>query len=1232
MRTMRPKRFWIFALITLVAGLALASSGYADWDPLFRTSQYYSEGMNAADYRFGAPFGLAVADFDGNGKPDVVTGNTLGGYDVLLHTTDPRNHQMFPPALRYSAGPGIPVLDVATADFNFDNRADLVLLRAADFVHTTVSVHRSPGFTPSQAYFVTGARKVVTGDVNYDGRPDVIMGGWVGPVDEIGVTVMLGMPGDTLSPPVAYVGPSSTDWTTDPHDMALADATGDGVLDVILTITTAALQPSFFIMKGTVTGTFSAAIGPIATASTPHGVAVGNFNGDTFPDVVVACPNSSQVQVFFGTGGGAFQAPVNHFLPIVASAVCLGDVDADGRLDIVVVTKEPALTVGSVGVIRNTGLGTFAAPVTYSGLPGVGEAALADMDADGRLDIVAAMYGGDGNARTHAVGLLRNDGNGGFRGGISGVEVNAPTGEAVGDFNRDGIPDLAIATASGVSLALGLGNGTFGSPTAFTGPANAVQLFPVDLDRNGTLDLILNLGGGSSYCSNNGSGTLAFGGMPGVTGGGAVAVFDMNRDGLLDILTYSGTNFTACINTSVVIGGNILLNFVARPSFSAGGDVNGLVVGDWNRDGIPDFATAGPVMQTFQGVGNGDFQLPTWFQAGRLYNAICAADFNRDGILDIAARETTQNVSSSEFSTRGIDVFEGAANGTFTRVRSLGTLEQRGWLLSAWDANRDGLPDLLSSSVSEAINGAYPQASVEVLLNANANDFGQRVGYALGAFPPVNSLNPAPNRRIATGDVNRDGVPDILPAVLGGSSRVIHTVLATPPPRGTGLMDPLLFSTLDFPICLAAGDLNRDGKPDVVTATNSAGPAVAVMLGSGNGALGSSTTLPQSYASQCVALADLNRDGILDIATSIANQTPRISTMLGAGDGTFGARNDYFMFAGLDFEIGDMNRDGIPDVVTSVQNSGQDSVLVLLGNGSGGFTASTKVAVGTTIYELDLADLNRDGYTDVVLAASSIKVVYGGPGNALSAPVTLAAPLTTCQVLCVADFNRDGLLDIAAGNSNTYYIVWGNAATPFATWASTVLPLIAYDMKAGEAAADGVPYLYVTTILDQIKVVSVSPAGALAEVASAAAGPTPNRLALADFNRDGALDAATTGSASALVSVNLHGIQLVTGVDASARAPEVAPAHLRQNYPNPFNPRTTIRYSLPRAERVALRVFDVRGRLVATLRDGVEPAGESVIEWDGRDRQGRGIPSGVYLYRLTTGSGETVSRRMVVVK
>ena len=88
---------------------------------------------------------------------------------------------------------------------------------------------------------------------------------------------------------------------------------------------------------------------------------------------------------------------------------------------------------------------------------------------------------------------------------------------------------------------------------------------------------------------------------------------------------------------------------------------------------------------------------------------------------------------------------------------------------------------------------------------------------------------------------------------------------------------------------------------------------------------------------------------------------------------------------------------------------------------------------------------------------------------------------------------------------------------------------------------------------------------------------------------------------------------------------------LDQNYPNPFNPSTTIRYALPEQARVSLTVYDILGRRVRTLVDGIEPPGEHGTDWDGRTDAGQAAASGVYIYRLTAGSLAT-TRRMLLLR
>ena len=88
---------------------------------------------------------------------------------------------------------------------------------------------------------------------------------------------------------------------------------------------------------------------------------------------------------------------------------------------------------------------------------------------------------------------------------------------------------------------------------------------------------------------------------------------------------------------------------------------------------------------------------------------------------------------------------------------------------------------------------------------------------------------------------------------------------------------------------------------------------------------------------------------------------------------------------------------------------------------------------------------------------------------------------------------------------------------------------------------------------------------------------------------------------------------------------------LTQNFPNPFNPATVIRFSLPEPGEVELAVFNILGRRVATLAEGVHEAGEHTVRWDGRDDEGNGVSSGVYLYRLKAGE-RSQTRKMLLVR
>ena len=88
---------------------------------------------------------------------------------------------------------------------------------------------------------------------------------------------------------------------------------------------------------------------------------------------------------------------------------------------------------------------------------------------------------------------------------------------------------------------------------------------------------------------------------------------------------------------------------------------------------------------------------------------------------------------------------------------------------------------------------------------------------------------------------------------------------------------------------------------------------------------------------------------------------------------------------------------------------------------------------------------------------------------------------------------------------------------------------------------------------------------------------------------------------------------------------------LSQNYPNPFNSDTVIRFALPQSGEVELAVFNLAGQQVATLVQGQWEAGSYAVRWDGRDEGGKGLASGVYLYRLRAGK-QVETRKLALVR
>ena len=211
------------------------------------------------------------------------------------------------------------------------------------------------------------------------------------------------------------------------------------------------------------------ATSPEATGFAPNSVAVGDFNRDSRPDLAVANAASNDVTILLGDGSGNFTAAATS--PEAAGefpvSVVVGDFNGDSRPDLAVANIN--FGSGEVTILLGDGTGNFTAAATSPEGVGVDPVSVAvgDFNRDSRPDLAVANVGsGD-------VTILLGDGTGNFTAAATGLVAggSSVTSVAVGDFNGDSRPDLAVAHYDGVTILLGDGSGNF--PPAATSPEAA---------------------------------------------------------------------------------------------------------------------------------------------------------------------------------------------------------------------------------------------------------------------------------------------------------------------------------------------------------------------------------------------------------------------------------------------------------------------------------------------------------------------------------------------------------------------------------------------------------------------------------------------------------------------------------------------------------------------------------------------------------------------------------------
>ena len=722
-----------------------------------------------------------------------------------------------------------------------------------------------------------------------------------------------------------------------------------------------------------------------------------DWDGDGFRDLLTTSISGGTLGALHGLPGGRFEpvilstiGPPGPMFPVEhAYRAAAADLDGDGQLD--VVAADPDSHV--ITVLLGDGSGAFAVNFSFTPVGQPVDVALADFNADGFLDLVTVEKGLPGPA--DGIVVRRGDGVGSFGAAFTAL-TNASLGAcAVADFNADSKLDVAGAAAGALPVAFG--NGAFGFVGPLLNPAAGADKYALvlaDVNADMLLDAVIGDAAGQvlvrfGAAGGNFARPFTYAAVPPLTRAVVdVAVGDVTGDGLLDLVT-ANSSFSFAFelgpdSVSVLRGapGGI---FAPAVRLATGDNPLAVALADLNKDGFTDIVAAP------WGLGNaallwarGGGQLPLGVEAHVKVPGVAAnrsvvtlADLSADGDRDVLA---------VDYESGELDVLPNDGAGNLGPLTSWFTDSFLTFTVDMGDLNGDAWPDAVVTGLPAP--STYPMR-INGMLGTPAGGFGAITIQPLAAIPSFPHVGGGFDS-VALGDWNGDGRTD---AVVTADLQSQLLLLMGDGTGGFGAPMSKLLPGL-MPRAVEAGDMDGDGDLDLVVAggvglVQTPPGFVEVLLNDGTGTFTGSSLPGSDRAFHAVALADLDADGALDVLAVRAptlfapNDGPDLWVWMGDGAGQLTGGTGYELVAGVyppsttDVAVGDLNGDGRLDaaVTASLQDGYiDDRLLVLPGDGQGGFGAPFDFACGSIPNVVALGDLEGDGRLEAIVGTNAQSV------------------------------------------------------------------------------------------------------------------------------------------------------------------------------------------------------------------------------------------------------------------
>ena len=760
---------------------------------------------------------------------------------------------------------------------------------------------------------------------------------------------------------------------------------------------------------------------------------------------------------------------------------------------------------------------TFGTPLnTYNGIveQTASPVVAADLNGDGKPDLVTVIY----NGTSSVVQVQLDTAAPGATPAYSAPQFFATDGSAqsvkVADINGDGKLDLIVVDGhNNVAVLInttapGSTTASFAAPQYFTTNISAYSIVVADLNGDGKPDIAI------GYLGDTLITVLVNTTAPGATSASftqqqlsidpkafvyGMASADLNGDGKPDLVITNAHTASVEVLFNTTPAGSSTISFTAPQSLNTSVTVYlpySVTLADLNGDGKPDIIVTDQSQShvvvwmnaTTPGSLTANFSADQRYFCGTSPYSVTAVDVNGDGKPDLI----TANYGDGTVSVLVNTTPSGASAASFAPAQVIANTNQVEYATTA-DLNGDGIPDLVymtqsgstSPGISIALNTTSPSPTPAL--------FAAQQNFSIG-------VNTGPHG-VSVTDLNGDGKPDLV--VVDTEINTISVLLNNTPAGSTAasFATPQNFSAAGGPTleadCVATGDINGDGKPDVVFGYLGQSDVSVMLNTTAPGAAAAGLAAPQQFAiggsCRSVVVADLNGDGKPDIITT--NEGANVTVLLnttppGAATASF-VRQD---FAAGSFPyyaaVADVNGDGKPDLI--VVNAADNTVSVLLNTTAPGattlsFAPQQTFATGSAPVWVAVADVNGDGEPDLIVVNSA----GDGTGNTISVLLNTTAPGATTasfapqqtfvvgasginvHSVAVADINGDGKPDliVSAINGNTATVLL-NTTAPGATTASFAPPQAyatgqePFSVVAADVNGDGKPDLITANATD----------------------------------------------------------------------------------------------------------------------------------------------------------------------